>query len=144
MPISQVSSSRSHRTGSAFIPIVAHDRWESDICVRCVSPGRCCSAFRVTDKTGHPPTFWDDAECAPSHSRYVIFKPLHRVGQWTVEHGPDAGRTYSEWLWSCSALSAEGRCTIYQQRPNLCRSYTPLEDGLCAMKPTAEAEGQGA
>lgn len=33
---------------------------------------------------------------------------------------------------SCDRLGEDGRCTDYDNRPMVCRTYDPLYDGLCA------------
>lgn len=116
------------------IPIVPHAQWEREICTRCVQPGHCCTGFNRSDGPD-PLTFWDDTEPRLPLHPGEPFVLLERWGQWTVEFGPDTGRTYSAWLWTCPKLGADGRCTIYEQRPEICRRYEPLTDGLCAMHP---------
>jgi Fe-S-cluster containining protein len=38
----------------------------------------------------------------------------------------------SDWLWWCPALDDRtGRCTIYADRPQLCRDYAAGSDPLC-------------
>jgi Fe-S-cluster containining protein len=118
------------------IPIQAFDSWASALCARCAQPGHCCTKFNLSNEAGEPRTAWDsDVPVAGD----LPFKPLERWGQWTVESGPDAGRTYSAWFWTCPKVDAAGRCTIYETRPALCQRYEPLQDHLCIMKaPQAE------
>lgn len=123
------------------IPIVPYAQWEREICARCVEPGHCCKRFNLSGSENHPATFWDDE--APAVREGLPFVPLERWGQWTVEYGPDTGRTYSSWMWRCTALGEDGRCTIYDDRPDLCRRYEPLEDGLCVMAKSGPAQAQG-
>lgn len=117
---------------SRVIPIIDSSKWQGEICARCVSPGHCCTGFNLSDAEGNPRVVWDDE--TPELPDGYPFKPLERWGQWTVESGPEAGRTYSAWLYACSKLSADGKCTIYDERPDLCRQYEPLTDHLCIMK----------
>lgn len=35
------------------------------------------------------------------------------------------------WRFSCRALQPNGRCGRYETRPDLCRRFEPLQDGLC-------------
>lgn len=35
------------------------------------------------------------------------------------------------WLFSCTKLGIDGRCTIYEFRPYPCRIYEPGEDEMC-------------
>lgn len=119
------------------IPIVESSKWESEICGRCVSPGRCCTGFNLSDADGNSRTFWDDE--TPQIWDGLPFKPKERWGQWTVESGPDVGRTYSAWRWTCTKVGADGKCTIYEDRPDLCRRFEPLSDQLCAMTKSSYA-----
>jgi Fe-S-cluster containining protein len=38
-----------------------------------------------------------------------------------------------EWRFACPLLGADGRCTDYERRPQICRNYEPGQDGLCAL-----------
>jgi Fe-S-cluster containining protein len=35
------------------------------------------------------------------------------------------------WDWSCTQLQKDGRCGIYEDRPQLCRTYAAGSDPLC-------------
>lgn len=35
------------------------------------------------------------------------------------------------WFFECRALTSQGRCGIYKNRPKLCRVYEPQSDPLC-------------
>lgn len=98
------------------------------LCDTCREPGHCCKEFNLSGRDGHI-TFWDDE--TPAMEERFPFVPLYRTDQWTVEFGPDTGRTYSAWRWSCTKLGADGRCTIYDERPQLCRDYEAGSDPLC-------------
>ena len=37
------------------------------------------------------------------------------------------------WRYSCPILTPDGRCGDYENRPSLCASYRPGQDGLCAI-----------
>lgn len=100
------------------------------LCDTCSQPGRCCTNFNLSGAGGYSLTFWDDDR--PHFDRFPFFVPLYRSDQWTVEGGPETGRTYSSWRWGCTNLGDNGRCLIYEDRPQLCRDYQPAQDGLCA------------
>jgi Fe-S-cluster containining protein len=36
-----------------------------------------------------------------------------------------------KWGFECERLGADGRCTQYEDRPNMCRIYEPKDDLLC-------------
>lgn len=48
------------------------------------------------------------------------------------------------WRFSCPKLGADGRCTIYDDRPDLCRTYEPMSDGLCVHYQGSTVDGQPA
>jgi Fe-S-cluster containining protein len=55
--------------------------------------------------------------------------PLPFVAAGRKPRGADGDEV---WVFDCPKLDdATGRCTIYDTRPQLCRNYAPLEDGLC-------------
>lgn len=52
----------------------------------------------------------------------------------TLQVDEASGDKFGTAMWACDALDkATGRCSIYADRPNLCREYQPLSDGLCAL-----------
>lgn len=44
------------------------------------------------------------------------------ASRWFALHGTEVGRSLV-FECRCTKLSAEGRCTIYEQRPGVCRKY---------------------
>lgn len=91
------------------------------MCDTCLEPGRCCK--RIFLSGGLDPHFlqlpmsYERAEHAALASG-LPFVPGQQL--------PD-GR----WQWSCYQLQADGRCGIYENRPQLCRDYKPGSDPLC-------------
>lgn len=101
------------------------------LCDVCYKPGACCQDLVLTGGNpgdgffGDPDMSRDRAlEIAENHG--LPFVPL-RV------------RENGSWSYSCSKLGPDGRCTIYEDRPDLCRRYEPMEDGLCVMAHGTEA-----
>lgn len=102
------------------------------LCDTCPRPGACCHGFPLSRslpiaegvgaaiglcaKEGLPfypiGTFDDD--------------PKYRGAHWPVPDGEQI------WTFACTNLTAEGRCGDYENRPLLCRIYTPLSHG-CAL-----------
>lgn len=109
-------------------------------CDRCIDPGHCCKAFPLSFTM--PPSACADELTAeldrrlrmddiPERPAFVgdnPFKALRRVPPQNYE--PDDGQTVS-WLFQCTALQADGRCGIYERRPDFCRIYEPGTDWLC-------------
>lgn len=58
------------------------------------------------------------------------FEPL-RPYYWNSKRG---GRSpvSCQWMFSCPMLRADGRCGVYEQRPDVCRKYEPGTDRMCA------------
>lgn len=124
---------------------------EASLCETCTKPGLCCTrltlnfrdqpetalealvklATTVNFEMGQSPSLAINTGQGPlpDDARHVWvglpFMPLERV--------PETGA----WRYWCPLL-VRGRCSVYDTRPPLCRSYEPGKDGLCAMhKPDA-------
>lgn len=44
-------------------------------------------------------------------------------------------RPDGKWLFWCPVLTTEGRCGDHANRPDLCRNYDAMTDGLCVLGP---------
>lgn len=99
------------------------------ICDTCRDPGHCCrnfmlgSKFRIED---------DRAFVQKQLKKWDLpFKPLRRdyfYSSKSSELEPDM----CYWYFSCSKLKEKtGRCTIYENRPKVCRNYKPKADLMC-------------
>lgn len=97
------------------------------LCDSCYAPGQCCKRLRISKSDGEP-TVWLDDPNEPMIRQGLPFRYLDTVQQWTDQ---ESGRAYGFVTWMCPALGPDGRCTIYEQRPKLCRTYEPRSDPLC-------------
>lgn len=94
------------------------------LCDVCISPGACCRKVYLSGGPKDDPTRQIDAPMSFERAEHLAlgyglpFRPSEQL--------PD-GR----WSWSCTALGGDGRCTIYETRPQLCRLYAPGQDRLC-------------
>lgn len=93
-------------------------------CDTCRAPGNCCSGFVLNHP--FPGANWKaDAEQLLADAGLQFFKPVRQF--FTSE---------TEWMdgvmFDCSRLGADGRCTDYENRPQLCRAYQAGDDALCA------------
>jgi Fe-S-cluster containining protein len=93
-------------------------------CDTCRAPGSCCSAFTL-----NIPVFGDDwkAEAIEKLEQHglVMFVPVRKRIGW--------GRSpFNGILFNCTRLGSDGRCTDYENRPELCRAYQAGDDALCA------------
>ena len=96
------------------------------LCDSCMKPGACCDGLALSGgrqpfDAGNPMSFEVAEHLAMSAN--LPFRPLALVK-------PD-GDDRPHWRWWCTALSPEGRCTIYAERPQLCRNYQAGSDPLC-------------
>ena len=49
-------------------------------------------------------------------------------------HATDYDHLTGAWNFSCSKLGPDGRCTIYVDRPDVCRNFLPCSDSrLCCV-----------
>lgn len=101
------------------------------LCDRCLAPGNCCKRLYLSGGGQSLPSAIERAAAGigepMSHERAEhmamrfglwMFRPAHQLAD---------GR----WEWACSQLGPDGRCQIYEDRPQLCRDYRPGQDGLC-------------
>jgi len=119
------------------------------LCDRCPAPGACCQVMNLS-REGQVLAVWDDDDPSEIIVEWSpdlhTFEPIERIQTWTVPDGdgdqpdPDAGRTYSSWLWRCNALDKRtGRCSRWETRPGLCARYEPASgDGLCVFSQPLE------
>ena len=105
------------------------------LCDRCFAPGQCCRDLTLHRFSGHVVTTWADADPADQLADMIgphWFVPIETAAEWTVPEGDeDAGRTYRSHRWGCRALGPDGRCTVYSERPELCRTFEAGSDPLC-------------
>lgn len=112
------------------------------LCDSCFAPGACCKGFVLRDSDGDPATFWvADGIKAPSDwlasgDHPLPFVPMRASEVFT---DPDTGHDYQSWLYECTKVTRDGRCSIYDTRPQLCRSFEPASGGLCVHYRGAES-----
>lgn len=108
------------------------------LCDVCKDPGACCREIPLSA------VFWDDEDIniewprrrddyAAGPNGHMPFTPIRKDLRSAGHVDPATGRTYSQWLFSCSALQPDGRCGVYLTRPFCCSSYRAGSDRLCAM-----------
>lgn len=87
------------------------------LCDACISPGACCKRLVISGGGLELPMSHEKAEHLIMHHR----QPFR----------PSAQRESGVWEWTCYQLQPDGRCGIYETRPQLCRDFKPGEDPLC-------------
>lgn len=118
-----------------LLPILTSDAPQMSLCGLCPIPGACCKGFQLSalDEDGERqlPTFWVDSWIADA-SKWVQDRGLDFTPARPEEIRTAAdGRKYCTVLFDCSHVTNNGRCSIYDARPDLCRKYRPLSDDLC-------------
>lgn len=120
------------------------------LCSICPEPGRCCKKFCLPAA----PTFWKSSwEEDAQHwveQQGVPFAP-HSHGPVHVDE--ESGEEFVLVWFHCPEVTAEGRCGIYENRPDTCRIFVPGSDQLCAfhkdahlpfIEPVTDWEGDAA
>lgn len=103
------------------------------ICDHCYAPGHCCKAFTLSTADGDQPTFWiaDGIGAVIDWlAEYRLpFRPTHICG---VAQDKRSKLDYAWWWYSCPRLRPDGRCSRYDDRPELCRTFEAGGDStLC-------------
>ena len=105
------------------------------LCDICFAPGQCCKRLHLTTMGGGAITVWDDKDPVETLTELQgphQFFPIEKTGTWEDNVCSDEDqRLYSAFIWGCSALGPDGRCTIYEDRPQVCRDYAPASSPLC-------------
>lgn len=109
------------------------------LCDRCYAPGACCKRMYLTSRDGGeaPRSRLDQG---PRMIRRALrrqelpFEPIERAELLT---DPD-GQQFETWVYRCRALQDDGRCGIYDRRPQLCRDYPAGGDRMCVHHGGAE------
>ncbi len=105
-------------------------------CDKCPKPGNCCKKMQISaprnDGAGtEQVTFWldegPDAARAYMKVAGLPFEPLEVLQVFETAEG----RKYGNYSFTCPKLGDDGRCTIYENRPQLCRDYKAGQDPLC-------------
>jgi Fe-S-cluster containining protein len=104
---------------------------QMQLCAICPEPGHCCRRFFLNWAGGEELTFWKDgwkaAALEAMHSLGLPFEPFEIRQTFTTDDGIE----YVTVHFNCPKVTAEGRCSIYESRPETCRRYRPGSDGLC-------------
>ena len=104
------------------------------VCDSCIKPGSCCKGLYLSAEPSSSLSFWADEHPLAALVRMVEmdlpFVPAKVAHRYTDEA---SGREYVTYRYDCTMLGDDGRCTIYEDRPQLCRAYEPKSDALCIM-----------
>lgn len=110
------------------------------ICDSCRDPGACCKGFTINrefpyfmpanevEKHIHNGTDPWDSTSAKNHPKHPYFYPIHR--NWLYCFKGQQKPHSARWTFNCTRL-IQGRCTKYDERPEICKNYEPKHDLLC-------------
>lgn len=92
-------------------------------CDTCHDPGACCKSFTLS--------------IARDWEEYAKTTPLHALVTMAVYWLPFSPKGIGtdpnqRMRWSCGLLDVNGRCSDYENRPELCHHYQAGDDGMCA------------
>lgn len=118
----------------------------SIVCDNCIKPGSCCKLFSLGGGAfGRGKTELEvlvqlaTVQTCADQGRAVVFDGLPHEFVTDVLVGlpfiPSGKEPDGSWRFSCIMLDHRGRCSDYENRPALCRSYQALDDAMCAMHP---------
>jgi Fe-S-cluster containining protein len=114
--------------------ILDQQRAEMGLCSICPDPGHCCRNFDSSL------VYWDDAsvEEVQMYMEFMAGEPMPWIAR---APGPkkfiQRGRQASHWKFDCTAIDSNGRCTIYETRPQACRTLVPATVDVCVFQDIA-------
>lgn len=105
------------------------------LCDQCYSPGACCKTIQFI-KNDEWLTHWvDDPLWNVRDEPYTQMTDGETPSVLASFREPllsdETGRQYGYAEFVCTKLLPNGRCGIYQDRPQLCKSFEPGSTELC-------------
>lgn len=102
-------------------------------CDSCKQPGACCHGIHLNGGGGRV-SFWaNEPRLAVLTRMAELWLPFVPTEEATRNTDPESDKEFVTYLYDCTMLGPDGRCTIYEDRPQLCRDYQPKSDALCVM-----------
>src|ERR1035437_2842273 len=94
---------------------------ENPTCDDCKERGRCCKEFKLSDSDAPPWAF------TTKDSKKTVENRLKKA------HLPfvPARKHKHYWWFSCPKIGSDGKCTIYPERPKVCRDFKVGGNVLC-------------
>lgn len=119
---------------SRNLPILRTEATQS-FCAICPDPGHCCRKFYFHR------TYWKDEGLDAAQSELNSWNSPFIIKDWQPQtFKADSGREYAGVICSCSKVTAEGRCSIYENRPRTCRVFAAGSDPLCVFSSMSGVE----
>lgn len=88
-------------------------------CNACRGQALCCKSKRLADGSNVVQSKWQYDSLLWSDERLKVWKPV-------------SSNADGDWIFNCSLLSPQGKCTRYRMRPRVCRKFP--EDPIAAHK----------
>lgn len=107
------------------------------MCDRCYNPGVCCHDFPLG---GGVEFYGKTKRAARKRLRAIDGNPK---GQKMPFVPFRLDKEADVWRWTCPKLGENGRCMIYEDRPDTCREFEPASTDLCVHFKGAEAGACG-
>jgi Fe-S-cluster containining protein len=104
-----------------------------NLCQMCPKPGSCCRGFVLSDDDGDI-TFWKSSWREDTVKAMEKWGLPFRPAEINEEFVEGDGDPYVTVKLDCPKLSSDGRCTIYNERPEACRNFVPGSDTLCVFE----------
>ena len=95
----------------------------SGLCEVCLDPGACCKKIFLS---GRNPETGERMEQPMSFE-----KAEHMAMGAGLPFYPSEQRPDGTWNWTCTQILSNGRCGIYESRPQLCKDYAAGSSPLC-------------
>lgn len=109
---------------SRNLPMLRSDT-SATLCGICPDPGHCCREFYFHF------SYWKDEGLEAAQRHLTQWGIPFTVLDWLDTYKDKDGREYAEILCNCPKVTAEGKCSIYKDRPGICRRYEAGSDPLC-------------
>lgn len=115
------------------------------LCDKCYAPGRCCTRIQITNVLGEPAGY--ESLYGLKHVTQQIREEMPTSKFVAIKKIPGTDGFFedipvAQYIFDCEALQPNGRCGIYETRPNVCRKYEAASDSLCVHYQGAEG-GEG-
>lgn len=113
------------KVNSRNLPILRTEVTQS-FCSICPDPGHCCRKFYFHR------SYWKDEGLEAAQRDLIHWNNPFVVLDWQPQtYTDDTGRDYAHLICSCPKVTAEGKCSIYKDRPRTCRIFAAGSDPLC-------------
>lgn len=109
------------------------------MCECCPEPGRCCRNFYLSTASGGGAFGYRMKEMGTAihmlveaAKQFLPFIPTEQLVEIETPDNPMGAREpFVVWTFNCPELRADGRCAIYEHRPQVCRDFAPGSSPLC-------------